>query len=415
MNELWLRSRGAARARRPAPEYYRWLRTEVARFHGLTVSTMMRGEAFGFYLLGIFLERADMTGAAPRREVPPAAARRVAGRLAARLLPVGGAAEVAVRLRGLPPQVPRGCGRSTSPSSSSSTPDFPRSLRFAVDRMQQALIGIGAAETPLRRARARGRAGAPAREERRRGPLRSAACTSSWPSSWRGHRRLHGRCATSTSRRISGRAACATDRARDAARLSRRRCASTSASCVWRRATTRRSAARPAGSRSSRAAELRRYLDCFGNSVHRFSLLAPHDQLVARVRERGRDLARESVRLRAARARTRARLARAARCATSRAAGLRAAPQRRRARARRASSPASRVPALPTPSAPLLDNVHGGACDWARRQLPLRARHDRRCTPRSPRFAEQRAGVLPGLRAPADRDGARLGLRRRAT
>jgi uncharacterized alpha-E superfamily protein len=35
--------------------------TEVARFHGLTSSTMMRGEAYGFYLLGTFVERADMT------------------------------------------------------------------------------------------------------------------------------------------------------------------------------------------------------------------------------------------------------------------------------------------------------------------------------------------------------------------
>jgi len=31
------------------------------------------------------------------------------------------------------------------------------------------------------------------------------------------------------------------------------------------------------------AAELRSHLDCFGNEAHRFSLLAPHDQLVARV------------------------------------------------------------------------------------------------------------------------------------
>ena len=30
--------------------------------------------------------------------------------------------------------------------------------------------------------------------------------------------------------------------------------------------------------------ELRAHLDCFGNAVHRFSLLAPHDALVARVR-----------------------------------------------------------------------------------------------------------------------------------
>jgi len=32
------------------------------------------------------------------------------------------------------------------------------------------------------------------------------------------------------------------------------------------------------------ATELRSHVDCFGNQVHRFSLLAPHDRLVARVR-----------------------------------------------------------------------------------------------------------------------------------
>src|SRR5688572_16402140 len=48
VNELWLRSEERLE-RPPGPEYFRWLRSEVARFHGLTVSTMMRGEAFGFY------------------------------------------------------------------------------------------------------------------------------------------------------------------------------------------------------------------------------------------------------------------------------------------------------------------------------------------------------------------------------
>ena len=64
INELWLRTVDrqrralAARARR---RLYAEVRNGVARFHGLTVSTMMRGEAFGFYLLGTCLERADMT------------------------------------------------------------------------------------------------------------------------------------------------------------------------------------------------------------------------------------------------------------------------------------------------------------------------------------------------------------------
>jgi uncharacterized alpha-E superfamily protein len=64
MNELWLLA--DARLRRAllpdeADDFLGRVRKEVARFHGLTVSTMMRGEAFGFYLLGTFLERADMT------------------------------------------------------------------------------------------------------------------------------------------------------------------------------------------------------------------------------------------------------------------------------------------------------------------------------------------------------------------
>ena len=34
---------------------------EVGRFHGVTLNSMMRGEAFSFYTLGTFLERTDMT------------------------------------------------------------------------------------------------------------------------------------------------------------------------------------------------------------------------------------------------------------------------------------------------------------------------------------------------------------------
>src|SRR4029077_20859102 len=40
---------------------YAEVRNGVARFHGLTSNTMMRGEGWSFYLLGTFLERADMT------------------------------------------------------------------------------------------------------------------------------------------------------------------------------------------------------------------------------------------------------------------------------------------------------------------------------------------------------------------
>jgi uncharacterized alpha-E superfamily protein len=64
MNELWLTV--DARLKSPLPPeraaaFYASVRNEVARFHGLTSSTMMRGEAYGFYLLGTFGERADMT------------------------------------------------------------------------------------------------------------------------------------------------------------------------------------------------------------------------------------------------------------------------------------------------------------------------------------------------------------------
>jgi uncharacterized alpha-E superfamily protein len=64
VNELWL---GVDRfLERPlnlgqAHEFYQHLRREVARFHGVTVNTMLRGESFAFHLLGTFIERSDMT------------------------------------------------------------------------------------------------------------------------------------------------------------------------------------------------------------------------------------------------------------------------------------------------------------------------------------------------------------------
>jgi len=64
INDLWLRV-DRQLARLPAPERSPGLcaevRSGVALYHGITVSTMMRGEAFGLYLLGSFVERADMT------------------------------------------------------------------------------------------------------------------------------------------------------------------------------------------------------------------------------------------------------------------------------------------------------------------------------------------------------------------
>src|SRR5512143_2013840 len=63
INELWLgldRLMETAGAER-APGLYAEVLNGVARFHGISVSTMMRGQAFGFYLLGTCIERADMT------------------------------------------------------------------------------------------------------------------------------------------------------------------------------------------------------------------------------------------------------------------------------------------------------------------------------------------------------------------
>jgi len=145
VNELWLRSEERLE-RAPGPDYFRWLRSEVARFHGLTVSTMMRGEAFDFYLLGFFLERADMTC-------------RLLDVKYHLLLPD-------LSLVGSPLDYYQWAALLRSISGFEAyhrkhhllrpidvaefvifDPDFPRSLRFAVDRMQQALLGIGASES----------------------------------------------------------------------------------------------------------------------------------------------------------------------------------------------------------------------------------------------------------------------------
>lgn len=64
INEIWLRMdrllEGSALAER-SPAIYAEVLDGVARFHGISVSTMMRGEAYGFYLLGTCVERGDMT------------------------------------------------------------------------------------------------------------------------------------------------------------------------------------------------------------------------------------------------------------------------------------------------------------------------------------------------------------------
>jgi len=65
INELWLyaeqRLHEGGGASDSIDDFLTLVRREVALFHGQTVNTMMRGEPFAFYLLGTFVERADMT------------------------------------------------------------------------------------------------------------------------------------------------------------------------------------------------------------------------------------------------------------------------------------------------------------------------------------------------------------------
>jgi uncharacterized alpha-E superfamily protein len=156
VNELWLRCQ--ERLARPlaperAAEHCRFLRNEVARFHGHTSSTMMRGEAFGFYLLGFFLERADMTA-------------RIMDVKYHLLLPdltlVGSPLDYyqwAALLKSMSGfEAFRRRYPSLRPLDVAEfvvlDGDFPRSLRFAVDRMAQALAKIGSARSDSPSARA---------------------------------------------------------------------------------------------------------------------------------------------------------------------------------------------------------------------------------------------------------------------
>jgi uncharacterized alpha-E superfamily protein len=64
INEFWLSIDRQLKSPLPptkAGPFFSHVRNEVARFTGLTSTTMMRGEAFGFYHLGTYLERVDMT------------------------------------------------------------------------------------------------------------------------------------------------------------------------------------------------------------------------------------------------------------------------------------------------------------------------------------------------------------------
>jgi uncharacterized alpha-E superfamily protein len=150
MNELWLRADPILKSSEPQErmaEFCRYVRNEVARFHGVTVSTMMRGEAWGFYQLGTFVERADMTA-------------RILDVKYHLLLPgpelVGSALDYyqwAALLKSLSgfEAYRRKYNTGMRPTSVAEfvilSPDFPRALRFSIDRIAQALDGM-AAEAP---------------------------------------------------------------------------------------------------------------------------------------------------------------------------------------------------------------------------------------------------------------------------
>jgi uncharacterized alpha-E superfamily protein len=126
-----------------ASAFYYEVRNRVARFHGLTEDTMMRGEAYGFYRLGTSLERADMTvrtldvkyhillpsvdmvGSALDYYQWAALLKSLSGFEAYRRAYPGGLRPVDVSEFIL------------------LSPIYPRSLRFSIERMGQALKHIG--------------------------------------------------------------------------------------------------------------------------------------------------------------------------------------------------------------------------------------------------------------------------------
>jgi uncharacterized alpha-E superfamily protein len=132
LNALWTRTAPhleRADGAEAMVRFCRALRGEVARFHGVLVGAMVRDEAYAFYQLGTFVERADMTA----RILAARAGAAADDERAAALLHALGGADVR---RGRP-----------SPSGDAATliallvgdPTFPRSLRFAVDRIARAL------------------------------------------------------------------------------------------------------------------------------------------------------------------------------------------------------------------------------------------------------------------------------------
>lgn len=147
INELWLAVDEQRRQPAGSPQramVYKMVRDAVARFHGLSVTTMVRGQAFGFYLLGTFLERADMTA-------------RIVDVKYHLLLPdtalVGSPLDYyqwAALLKSLSgfEAFRRAYHAGMRPIDIAEfvilEPSYPRSLRFAVDRMTQALDNVQA-------------------------------------------------------------------------------------------------------------------------------------------------------------------------------------------------------------------------------------------------------------------------------
>lgn len=145
INDMWLRiDRALEHGAERSPALFAEVRNGVARFHGISVSTMMRGEAFGFYLLGTCVERADMTA-------------RILDVKYHLLLPdvamIGSALDYyqwAALLKSLSAfeAYRRHYHAGLRPVDIGAfvlfERDFPRSLRFSVDRMRHALGEIGA-------------------------------------------------------------------------------------------------------------------------------------------------------------------------------------------------------------------------------------------------------------------------------
>jgi uncharacterized alpha-E superfamily protein len=146
MNQMWLAVDTALRkplTPAQAPDFYYQIRNRIARFRGLTQDTMVRGEAFGFNRLGTYMERTDMTarildvkyhillpsvdmvGSALDYYQWTALLKSLSGLEAYRLAYHAGLRPVDVSEFVI------------------FSPVFPRSLRFGVDQLSQALHQIG--------------------------------------------------------------------------------------------------------------------------------------------------------------------------------------------------------------------------------------------------------------------------------